>query len=214
MRRPSWMTMDRLTSAWSATARLATAALGGAALSLGLFAGAPAHAQQSAPRPVIGSVDWEAADADARALGIEGARPAQSPTVTAAVGGRANASGLRVPLLLPTSLIEAGRLGQLDEPLRLVAETFSYTAEAKAAPRSYLVQGTRYIFEVDEVEFDATAPVGEVYVERLEYGIEASFERYGVLYSVTIFCADPVGDEECAEEDTVRRLASEMALVP
>lgn len=192
--------------------------LGAAAfIALGAVCAAQAQQENAAPtlRPAIAAVNWEEADQDAQALGITDARPASSRTIVAATGGRATAEGLWMPLLLPQSLIDAGRLGQLDEPLRLNAATFNYTAEAKAAPRSYLVQGTRYIFEIDDVTFEEEpTAIGDIFVERLEYGIEASFERYGVMYSITIFCADPAGDEECAEEAMVRRLASEMALIP
>lgn len=198
----------------------AKAGVGGAlavasAIGISLF-GDVAETQEPAPTPTptIAPVDWEAADDDARAKGLDGARPEQSEAAVAATGGAANAGSLEVPLLFPTSLVEAGKLGQLDSPLNVIAEQYAYSAEAKAAPRSYVVQGTRFVFEVESINFeqDALGPE-DVDVETMEYGVEATFERYGVYYSVAIFCADPVGDAQCADEETVRRLASEMELI-
>lgn len=187
------------------------------ALAGGLSAifGDQAETQTTAPTPRPGTleVDWGEAERDGASTG-RSARPQETETVDAVTGGDAAAVELEMPLLMPTSLIEAGRAGQLDQPLKLISEKLYYSAEAKAAPRSYLIQGTRYVFDVDEVdEVGAEIDPTQASIENLEYGIEATFQKYGVVYSVSIFCADPNNDPQCSEEDTVRRLVSEMTLV-
>lgn len=196
------------------------AALCAAALGVwGFAAQERAHAQEQEPAPTarayIGGVDWGRAEQDAEAAGLESSRALESTMIDDVTAGRADADDLLLPLLFPSSLIEAERLGQLDEPLLVNADRFAYSAEARAAPRSYLVQGSRFIFVVDEIDYEAPAPTAEdIFVEQLIDGVEASFERYGVLYSVAIFCADPIGDPQCVSDETVRRLAAEMALMP
>ncbi|MCI4663701.1 MAG: hypothetical protein MRY74_03165 [Neomegalonema sp.] len=205
----------------NAKGKLAKAGLVGAVAALGLLAwavmGDRAETQETTPQPIpkpkIGAVDWEAAKRDGAKIGRK-ADPKESEFAGAVTRGDAKSFKLEMPLLLPTSLVAAGKEGQLDQPLNITAEKYQYSAGAKAAPRSYLIQGTRFIFEVASIP-DDEKPLepGDIAVEKLEYGIEASFPRYGVMYSIAIFCDDPVGDAHCAKEDEVRRLAAEMELV-
>lgn len=195
----------------SATLRLAlTAAFSAALLSA---ADDGARAQDAVPPGENSEIDWEQVRRDAEAQGLDTGDPREGLGFTSFEGVGGDASELRIPVLLPSSLIEAGRLNQLDEPLQLTASVNTYSAEAVDAPRSYLITGTRIVFDgVAPAEGQQTS--GELFVEISVYGVEASFERYGAVYSITIFCADPRTDPECTEEDTARRLASEMILAP
>lgn len=190
------------------------AALGlSAAIAAAAALAAPASAQE------LSTIDWEAVDRDARAQGLESGRPSRSVGFTSFEGVGDSADNLTIPVLLPQPLIEAGRRNQLDQPLELLAGVNNYSAEAQNAPRSYLVQGTRVFFESvpavgDEGADDPAPATQEVVLTRTLYGVEASFERYGAVYSVTIFCADPARDPECAEDSTIRFLAAQMILAP
>ncbi len=123
----------------------------------------------------------------------------------------ARAEGLEIPLLMPKSLLAANRRNQLDEPLTLDSDENYYSSEAKLAPRSYLVSGTRVVFEIKGgVKPEPT--VSEISVELAEWGVEATFERYGAMYSISIYCARPQEDPECTDEARVRELADDMVL--
>lgn len=177
------------------------------------FSATPSYAQELVPSGQLGEIDWEAVERDAAAAGLESGRPQRSDGLTTFEDGGAAAANLTIPVLLPSSLVAAGRLNQLDQPLELIASRNAYSAEAANAPRSYVVQGTRVFFEDDGAAIDEQA-AADLSINRLEYGVEVSFERYGAVYTVTIFCADPVRDPECAGDTRIRQLASEMSLAP
>lgn len=186
------------------------AVCGAAALAL------PLAAQAQSTEPTQGDlspIDWGAVTRDAEEAGVFTADPRQGGTLSTFEGGGAAFSGLSIPVLLPASLIEAGQLNQLDEPLEVVARRHDYSAEAKIAPRSYQITGTRFVFNAPD-----DAPVSDtpspVFVEQAVYGMEASFERYGAFYTITIYCADPANDPECVDETRVRSLATEMTIAP
>lgn len=192
------------------------AALAAAVLTLSIAAGAaPARAQsEQAPDRKLAPIDWPEAEADAARRPPEKIQAGRAPAgvlLQFSPAQLARAEGLEIPLLMPKSLLEANRLNQLDEPLTLDSDVNNYTSEAKLAPRSYLVSGTRVVFEIKGgVKPDPTQ--SEVSVEVAEWGVEATFERYGALYSISVYCARPQEDPECAKEDKVRALASEMVL--
>lgn len=169
--------------------------------------------QQQAPERSLSEIDWPDAEADAIRDGTEPILPGRADARRLQFSARQlqDASDLTIPLLMPRSLLESNRRNQLDEPLSLESALNDYSAEAKLAPRSYLVQGTRVVFETASAVPADPVPA-DVYVEKTLYGVEATFERYGAVYSITIFCADPEGDPECAEEARVRGLVSDMTL--
>lgn len=183
--------------------------LGAAALAM---VGTPGLADEPPPGD-LSPIDWNSVEQDAEREGVYTARPQEGATLSTFEGGGAAFSGLSIPVLLPASLIEAGQLNQLDEPLALVARRHDYSAEAKIAPRSYQITGTRFVFDAPEGGEPSDA-ASEVFVEGAVYGIEASFERYGAFYTITIYCADPGRDPVCTEETRVRELAAEMAIAP
>lgn len=194
-------------------------ALGAVLASFGaavILDGAPARAQSSeqGTTRTLAPIDWPTVQRDAAAAGVEGVRPGGGGLVSFEGSGRASADNLQIPVLLPRSLIDAGRLNQLDAPLELLARTNDYSAEARAAPRSYLIQGTRVIFEIDGEAPPPQNDPGPVNIEQTAYGIEASFARYGVMYSITIHCALPSADPQCNNDARIRELAAEMTFVP
>lgn len=188
-----------------------------AAAALALSGGAGglerAFAQETVSPGANVEIDWEQVRRDAEAQGLDTGDPREGLGFTSFEGVGGDVSQLQIPVLLPSSLVEAGRLNQLDEPLQLTASVNTYSAEAVDAPRSYLITGTRVVFDGEQPP-ESQETASEVFVDNSVYGIEASFERYGAVYSITIFCADPRNDPECVEEDTIRRLAEEMRLAP
>lgn len=177
--------------------------------------GGPEEPDKSVKR-TLSPIDWPRVQTDAVEAGAPDVGPGGGGLASFEGSGRSTADNLQVPVLLPGSLISANEEKTLDEPMELLARTNDYSAEAKRAPRSYLIQGTRYVFEAPDGE-DA-APEGDeagpVSVEKSEYGISASFERYGAVYTVEIFCALPSADVECNDEAKIRELVAEMTFVP
>lgn len=201
---------------WSMRLAAGGAALG---LSLGAAAGLPALGQTQATEETetvtrsLSRIDWRAVQRDAAAEGVENVGPGGG-LVSFEGSGRSSADNLQIPVLLPSSLLEARDAGALDEPMELLARTNDYSAEAKQSPRRYYITGTRVFFEAPP-EGDVLRPVSdEIFVEASDYGVTASFERYGVAYTVEIECALPTADPECIGEQKVRQLASEMTFVP
>lgn len=50
-------------------------------------------------------------------------------------------------------------------------------------------------------------------VSQHEEGIELSFSKFNVAYMVSVYCDDPARDRRCTNEDFVRSLASNVALL-
>lgn len=187
-----------------------------AALLLATTAISFSQVQEDAAEPARGDlapIDWDAVERDAEEAGVFTADPREGATLSTFEGGGAAFSGLSIPVLLPSSIIEAGQFNQLDEPLEVVARRHDYSAEAKIAPRSYQITGTRFVFDTAEGAVESDEP-SNIFVEQAVYGMEASFERYGAFYTITIYCADPVNDPECVDEARARALAEEMIIAP
>lgn len=162
----------------------------------------------------LNRIDWPAARDDAQEAGVDNLAVGGG-LASFAGAGRETADNLQVPVLLPKSLIEANRLNRLDEPMELLARTNDYSAEAKIAPNSFLIQGTRVVFEAPEGSEEDIAPVDDpLFVEQNEYGVTASFERYGAVYTIDIFCPLPTADPLCVDEAKIRELAAEMTFAP
>lgn len=194
--------------------RVALAAAFASASIAAIFASTFAQAQSNAPvaEPTISSIDWEAARRDAARQGVENP-VAGGDDGQLSFGGESDSptNELAIPLLAPRSLIEASRLGQLDAPMRLIARENDYSLLAENAPRQYQIQGTQIVFRTaNSGAVDLSRPPSPPEIEFLEYGVELSFERYGAVYSITIYCAEPRHDPECAEERRVRGFFGEM----
>lgn len=189
-----------------------SAALAGALAFVAL--GVSEAGAQQEPERKLAPIDWPKAEADAARRGVE---PLEAGRERAGIflhfspAQLARAENLNIPLLMPKSLIQANRRNQLDEPLTLISDETNYSSEAKLAPRNYVVSGTQVVFEIPGGVKPVEAP-SDVYVEFADWGIEATFERYGALYSIAIYCAAPQSDPECTQEDKVRALAGEMVL--
>ncbi|MEM9726677.1 MAG: hypothetical protein AAF909_14625 [Pseudomonadota bacterium] len=175
--------------------------------------GQSANDRPEAASRSLNQVDWAAAQRDAQAAGVAQVAPGGG-LLSFEGTGRASADNLQIPVLIPRSLIEASRDGALDQPMELLARTNDYSVEARIAPNSFLISGTRVVFETDAEIRRAIPAVEEVYVEPNEYGITASFERYGAVYTIEIFCPLPTADPLCLEETRVRTLAAEMTFAP
>lgn len=179
----------------------------GAVFGLGALALCGAATAQTVVEPTIADVDWGAAERDAGEEGAS-ARPQESDTLAAAADA-GESPNLRLPLLLPTSLTEQARAGEIDDGPRLFTDENFYTAVATDEGRTYMIQGTIVVFAVDDAPVDEEA--GPISVQRTETGVEATFDRYNVAYSITIECEDLFRDPVCADFETVLRLAEEMA---
>lgn len=168
----------------------------------------------------LSPIDWPRVQSEAAEAGAPNVAPGGGGLASFEGSGRNSADNLQLPVLLPSSLIAANEAGELDEPLELLARTNDFSAEAKRGPRSYLIQGTRYVFQAPEgaaepaPEVQAEEASDPVTVEKSEYGISATFQRYGAVYTIEIFCALPPADAECNDEAKVRELAAEMTFVP
>lgn len=186
-------------------------AAGAAAL---LAAGAVAQTTGVTTR-TLSTIDWPRAEEDASAAGLASARPSSGLGLQSFGGARAaGATNLQIPLLMPQSIVDASSDGLLEAPLELIARTNDYSAEARWNGRSYQIDGTRVVFELADAPGEPEAPDSDVFVEVSDYGVNASFERYGANYSITIYCDEPLSDPECASEDRVRELAAEMTFTP
>lgn len=177
-----------------------------------LAAGSAGGAQaQLVVEETIADVDWAAAAEDA---GDEGAAavPQQSQTLRAAASG-GESIDLRLPLLLPTSLVELGRAGEMDRPLTLYADENFYTAQAEDEGRFFLIQGSIVVFASEGAPALEEA-ASEIVVTETETGVEATFSRYNVAYSILIECEDLFDDPACAGPEFVTQLAEEMAFAP
>lgn len=182
-----------------------------AALSLGAL---QAQAEQT-PERKLAPIDWPKAEADAaarRPVPIESGQSPRGVLLQFSPAQLARAGDLEIPLLMPKSLLDMNRRNQLDVPLTLESDKTNYSSEAQLAPRSYLVSGTRVVFEIKGGVKAAPPATDDVYVEIADWGVEATFERYGAMYSISIYCAQPQTDPECTQEDRVRELAAEMVL--
>lgn len=178
-----------------------------------------AETEEKTVTRTLNPIDWPRVQTQALEAGVEGVGPGGGLARFEGSSGR-SADNLQIPVLLPSSLIAAHEEDRLDQPMELLARTNDYSAEAKLAPRSYLIQGTRFVFEAPEgaaepaPQVQAAEVEDPISIEQNEYGIAASFERYGAIYTIEIFCALPSADVECNEETRVRELVAEMTFVP
>ncbi|MEL6980637.1 MAG: hypothetical protein AAGM38_18495, partial [Pseudomonadota bacterium] len=187
-----------------------------AALILAAPVGASAQTQATEETETVtrslSRIDWRAVQRDAAEAGVDNVAPGGGLASFEGTG-RSTADNLQIPVLLPSSLLAARDAGALDEPFELLARTNDYSAEAKQSPRRYYITGTRVFFESPPGGDALASTSEELLVETSLYGISASFERYGVAYTVEIECDLPTADPECIGEQKVRRLVAEMTFV-
>ena len=186
-----------------------------------------AIAQQSdrAPtpdRPVQSVVLWDEVRSDARE---EAAR--RQPARTVAVAQQTQAfprprnlrpgdlDGMEVPVLVPTYR----GLGFSGEPdVMIFPRGDFYTLVAMGEGVTIEVFCTRLAHSEPVNAQTARRLVGsgpEGYrSERTEYGREVSFNRYGVAYSITVECADPMRDPRCTAPEYGDRLMQSLQVLP
>jgi hypothetical protein len=58
----------------------------------------------------------------------------------------------------------------------------------------------------------ARIPTDGVVIEHTEFGLDASFSRFGAAYSISLECADPT-DRRCIDDAFVRGLISRLTVV-
>lgn len=59
----------------------------------------------------------------------------------------------------------------------------------------------------------ARIPGDGIVIEHTEFGLDASFNRFGAAYSISLECADPVGDKRCADDAFIRGLVARLIVV-
>ncbi|MCI4662125.1 MAG: hypothetical protein MRY63_09930 [Neomegalonema sp.] len=192
-----------------------------------LLTAAPVVAQQASDDPVqpqllergISSVDWEKVRKDAAQSGLFGAVPASGNGAVGFSDLERVGDATSVPVMLPKSLVRRSRLGLLEKPIRLSLKENRYSASCRTQARSYLIQGTRVVFSAQNnaeipptLNEDLAQAMRAALVDRTDYGVELSYELYGVAYSVGVFCSDLTQDAACQDDGFVRQLASEMSL--
>lgn len=182
-----------------------------------------AVAQDAAPTVERGlsDVDWDKVREDVMRLGAFGAVPASGRGAIGFSDLERTGDSTNVPVLLPKSLVRRSRLNTMAEPVRLSLKENRYSATCRTDSRSYLVQGTRIVFSNDAtaaipttLNDDLPSALANALVDETDYGVELSFELYGVVYSVGVFCDDPTTDAACQSDGLARSLAAEMSFTP
>lgn len=173
-------------------------------------------------RPIQSVVVWDEVRADARE---EAAR--RQPVRTVAVAQQTQAfprprnlrpgdlDGMEVPILVPTYR----GLGFSSEPdVMIFPRGDFYTLVAMGEGVTIEVFCTRLAHSEPFNPQAARRLVGsgaEGYrSERTEYGREVSFNRYGVAYSITVECADPMRDPRCTAPGYGDQLMQSLQVLP
>ncbi|RAL25304.1 hypothetical protein DL240_03580 [Lujinxingia litoralis] len=117
-------------------------------------------------------------------------------------------SVLELPVLLPA-------VPEVTEKLQVSTGEQWYTAFADLGDYSVWMTASR-------VGFERVGPAGELADEKLAEselmvgrasGIaELSFPLANLVYTITVECADPMGDARCAKDDFILKLAESLAL--
>ena len=181
-------------------------------------AAAPAPAPTPAPtdaRAPAGSqkltVDWGAASQQTRGRFNERGRSVNAKFLAANQGAIDRVS---IPVLLPGDPDLAGGL-------RFFPNGQFYTVSSSSNGMSFVLTGAGAAYPLAPGTVRAL-PKGDlrtrlspdgITVEQGEGGLDASFSRFGVAYSISLECADTLGDPRCNDPAYVRQVIGRLMVV-
>jgi hypothetical protein len=163
------------------------------------------------PRRQFLAIDW----AGARAAAAYLPRERRLSLLRSATDRAGMAARLTLPLVLPGE--EA-----LFEKLRLYT-THDHQYAATAAEDGALIElmGSRISAVAPAEAAEALAPLrlsadrARGYrIERTDYGVDITFNRFGAVYNISILCDNPYKDDRCTKDDyAVQLMESTIVLV-
>jgi hypothetical protein len=180
------------TRAFKPVAIAAAIASTGVLLSLSI----PALGQDpTTPTQSVATIDWPAAQVDAKSAGLSAGRLRLRNEDLDLVG---------LPLLVPRQAI-----GQL----KVSARKNLYTAKFRQGTTTVMITGTSIVFTpppgAPTPDFDGK----DMRIERSEIGVEVAFSRYGAAYRITIACDQPETDPRCVNDDYANQVYGSLAAV-
>jgi hypothetical protein len=144
----------------------------------------------------LATIDWEAARG-------EGRTPLSQRLSALVTLSKQDADRIGVPVLLP------GR-EDLAPNIRLSPMDNLYTATFKDGTATISITGSRILGGTP------APPLGgprSERIERTETGLDLNFSRFGAAYVISIECAKPDSDAQCASDDFALGLKNSLAVV-
>jgi hypothetical protein len=144
----------------------------------------------------LSAIDWEAARA-------EGRTPLGQRLSAIVSLSQADADRVGLPVLLP------GR-DDIARSIRLSPMDNLYTATFKDGTATISITGSRIVAGTP------APPLGgsrSERIERTDTGLDLNFSRYGAAYLISVECAKPESDAQCAKDDFVLGLKESLAVV-
>jgi hypothetical protein len=126
---------------------------------------------------------------------------------------RALIDQVAIPVMLPSE-------PPLASNLRLFPNGAHYAVSSKSGGMSFHMTGHGRAFDLmpaaarrlPGADFRARIPNDGIVIEHTEFGIDASFRRFGAAYSISLECADP-SDFRCYDETFIRGLIARLMVV-
>jgi hypothetical protein len=120
---------------------------------------------------------------------------------------------ITIPVLLPSEPL-------LAEHLRIFPNAAHYAVSSSSPGMSFHMTGHGRAFDLmpaavrrlPRADLRARIPADGVVIEHTEFGLDASFNRFGAAYSISLECADPA-DPRCTSDVFVRGLISRLMVV-
>jgi hypothetical protein len=156
-------------------------------------------------------IDWATAGKETRGdAAIKGARL----NARFIAANRGEIDKITIPVLLPGE-------PDLADNLRIFANGVHYTATSRSRDMSFVLTGHGRAFSVSR-EAGRALPGGDLKVriphdglviQGGEGGVDASFNRYGASYSISLECAKPETDMRCNGDAYIRSVISRLMVV-
>ncbi|MEM9014964.1 MAG: hypothetical protein AAGB02_07635 [Pseudomonadota bacterium] len=143
-------------------------------------------------------IDWLRANAALEEQNLRGIAPA-------ALADSRAIDRVELPVLLPSRADGAS--------LSVVGQRDSYHADFTRDGRDYAIYGTRVLTRIGRAP-GAPAITQNLQIERMGYGMGASFSLYGASYTITRYCRNDSANEDpgCHDADDFGVMAEELAL--
>jgi hypothetical protein len=157
------------------------------------------------------AVDWTSANKQARVpVNERGARV----NLKFIAANRAMIDQLAIPMLLPSE-------PDLAAGLRLFPNGAFYSLSSSANGMSFMMTGAGRAFPLSpgaakglpQGQLSSRVPADGIVIEQTEAGIDASFTRFGVAYSIALECAQNHNDTRCKDDTYVRGVIGRLMVV-
>ena len=189
-------------------AGVAGIALAASAQQRPIFTAARSPAAPGQSQPL--AVDWKGASQQARgALNQRG----QRANIKVIAANRAKIDTVAIPVLLPGD-------PDLAANLRFFPNGAFYTASSSSNGMSFVITGSgrgfplgaRTVRGLPGGDLKSRIPADGILIAQTEAGLDASFSRFGVSYSISLECASRT-DTRCTDEGYVRGVIARMTVV-